>query len=130
MQTVARRLHIRDSVRVALRILPLGAASQGHKVGSQRRGSVYILGPTEDVYIVVDQLNALELDGLSTALDDAKKRVTRHLGKMQYGHKYIFSVFANEKSYQVAAEKQSGVTVIPMNGGMTEVRLCSHDVAR
>jgi hypothetical protein len=48
---------------------------------------------------------------------------------MNFRHKYIFSASTNEKSYQAAARKQSGVTVIPMNGGMTEVHQCSHGVA-
>jgi Cdc6-like AAA superfamily ATPase len=79
----------------------------------------------KDVYFVVDQLNALELGGSSSALDNDKAKVTKHLRKMKYGRKYIFSASANEKLYQEAASKQSGVTVIRMNGGMTEVCLCS-----
>jgi hypothetical protein len=72
-------------------------------------------------YLIVDQVNALDLGSPTTKMDDIKKQVTHYLARMQVGHKYVFSASANEQSNQMAKRKQSGVTVITMNGGMTEV---------
>ena len=74
-----------------------------------------------DVYFVVDQLNALELGGRNAYLDDVKKDVMGYLLKMKLGHKYIFSASASEQSNREYNLKQSGITVIPINGGLTEV---------
>jgi hypothetical protein len=73
------------------------------------------------IYFIVDQLNALELGGRTQALDEVKKDVTGWLRKMILRHRYIFSASANEISNQVADMKQSKITVIRINGGMTQV---------
>jgi hypothetical protein len=74
-----------------------------------------------DIYFIVDQLNALELDSLDGSSNDKKKEVTINLKRITKRHKYIFSASANEKSYQLADSKQSGVLVLPIHGGMNRV---------
>jgi energy-coupling factor transporter ATP-binding protein EcfA2 len=74
-----------------------------------------------DIYYIVDQLNALELGGLHGSSDDEKKEVTTKLKRITSGHMYIFSASANEKSNQIADSKQSGISVLRMDGGMNRV---------
>ena len=74
-----------------------------------------------DIHFIVDQLNALELGGRNKNSDDTKRRVKESLGRMTLLQKYIFSASANEQSNQVADQKQSGITVVRINGGMNQV---------
>jgi len=77
-----------------------------------------------DVFLIVDQLNALEIGGCTANMDDVKNHVMRYLMRMKFRHKYIFSASANEQSNQATLGKQSGITVIKIYGGMTQV--CRH----
>jgi energy-coupling factor transporter ATP-binding protein EcfA2 len=77
-----------------------------------------------DIYFIVDQLNALELDPKNPSLDAKKSEVTIRLHQMSSGHRYIFSASANEQSNLLAEMKQNGTYVIRFNGGMSQVCLC------
>jgi hypothetical protein len=81
----------------------------------------------KDIYFIVDQLNALELDLQNPSLDAEKSKVLVWLGKMSWRHRYIFSASANEKTNRVADKRQTGTHVIRFNGGMSQVCLCFND---
>ncbi|KAF8343536.1 hypothetical protein F5887DRAFT_918364 [Amanita rubescens] len=72
-----------------------------------------------DVYIIVDQVNALE----STNTDnrrEAKNRVLGWLGNLRSSHRYIFSASANEASNRDAEKRQNGISVFSIFGGMSQ----------
>ena len=80
-----------------------------------------LLENDRDVYIIVDQVNALE----PTENDSYRKQkvqVSRWLGALRFKHRYIFSASANETSNREADRKQSGISVFPIFGGMSSVR--------
>ena len=70
-----------------------------------------------EVYIIVDQVNALE----SETNKEVKDQVSRWLRTLRSNHRYLFSASANEKSNQDAEKKQNGISVFPMFGGMNLV---------
>jgi hypothetical protein len=78
-------------------------------------------GNHTEVYLIVDQLNALEQDSRSPHPDPMKVQATSWLNRLSVKHPYIFSASANERTYQEADEKQNATTVVKFHGGMTEV---------
>jgi energy-coupling factor transporter ATP-binding protein EcfA2 len=75
---------------------------------------------TNRLYIIVDQLNALEVHGDLRAQE--KREATRLLWQITSRHHFIFSASANEQSNQMAEQKQARTTVIKLLGGMDDVR--------
>jgi predicted AAA+ superfamily ATPase len=76
-----------------------------------------------DVYVIIDQVNALEATSDdSHNLEEMKGQALRWLGALRFCRRYIFSASANERSNRDADRKQSGISVVPMFGGMNSVR--------
>jgi hypothetical protein len=73
-----------------------------------------------DVYIIVDQVNALESTKTDSCRED-KVRASRWLRALRFNHRYIFSASANETSNRDAETKQRGISVFPIFGGMSPV---------
>jgi len=74
----------------------------------------------EDLYIIVDQVNALECEDNDNRKE--KSLALNWLDALRFGHRYVFSASANEASNREADRKQSGFSVFRMFGGMSEVR--------
>ena len=74
-----------------------------------------------DIYIVVDQVNALENAG-NDSRKAKKVQVLNWLDALRFKHRYIFSASANETSNREADRKQSGISVFRIFGGMSTVR--------
>jgi Cdc6-like AAA superfamily ATPase len=69
-----------------------------------------------NLYIIVDQLNALEVKE-DDPLTQAKNHASQLLNRLKYRHRYIFCASANEKSNRQADTKD---TVFSIFGGMDE----------
>ena len=78
----------------------------------------------KNIYIIVDQLNALESDPFDPLIDTMENKMKERLSKMSYGQHYIFSAFADEMSNKLADQKQRTIKTIECNGGMNQVCLC------
>ena len=76
------------------------------------------LAPDRRFYIIVDQYNAFEGDHLK----QEKQKARGSLLEIASGHHFILSAFANEQSHMMAEQKQSGMTVFKLLGGMDDVR--------
>ena len=74
----------------------------------------------KELYIIVDQLNALEVSGSSAS--DAHRVVHA----MKFGHHYIFSASANEETCREADGKQTDHSVLRIFGRMSKVRQHLH----
>ncbi|KAH9953864.1 hypothetical protein BGW80DRAFT_1451367 [Lactifluus volemus] len=72
-----------------------------------------------NLYVIVDQVNALETTP-DDSLKEMKVQALRWLGILRENHRYIFSASANEISNREAYRTQSGISVIPIFGGMSE----------
>jgi hypothetical protein len=68
-----------------------------------------------DLYIIVDQVNALKT---ADSTGNHRKEV---LNAMRFQHRYLFSASANEDSNREADRKQSGILVSRIYGGMSKV---------
>jgi hypothetical protein len=75
----------------------------------------------EDLYIIIDQVNALESEE-NDSCKDKKTMVLNCLDALRFKHRYIFSASANESSNREADRKQSGISVHRIFGGMSKVR--------
>ena len=82
---------------------------------------IRFLAPDRDVYIIVDQVNALEFTE-NDRRKEKKVQVSNWLDALRFRHRYIFSASANEDSNREASKKQHGISVIPTFGGMSPVR--------
>lgn len=72
-----------------------------------------------DVYIIIDQVNVLELvTGNSDGRNDRKIQVIAWLDLLKPRNRYLFSASANENSNREIFKKQHGITVIPAFGGL------------
>ena len=77
------------------------------------------------LYLVVDQLNALDADVRETGHADRRKMdLDDAVASISNSQKYIFSSSANAISIQLADQKQTGIRVFRLNKGMTPV--CPH----
>jgi len=77
----------------------------------------------EQLYFIVDQMNALdEQDDTGVSLD-IKRQIRRELDKMTNYHYYIMSSSANNKTMLHLMAKQTGELKIKLFGGFDEVRL-------
>lgn len=79
---------------------------------------IRFLAPDRDVYIIVDQVNALEFTENDRRKEE-KVQVSNWLDALRFRHRYIFSASANEDSDREAYKKQNGISVIPTFGGMS-----------
>jgi hypothetical protein len=75
----------------------------------------------EKLWIIVDQLNALEVLGKDDGLNDRKRDVRAMLDRMQPGHPYVLSASANEVSNREVTFKQKRTDVLTVYGGLTNV---------
>ena len=82
---------------------------------------IRFLALDRDVYIIVDQVNALEFIE-NDRRKEKKVQVSDWLDALRFRHRYIFSASANEDSNREAYMKQRGISVIPTFGGMSPVR--------
>ena len=82
---------------------------------------IRFLAPDRDVYIIVDEVNALEFTE-NDRRKEKKVQVSDWLDALRFRHRYIFSASANEDSNREASKKQHGISVIPTFGGMSPVR--------
>jgi hypothetical protein len=74
----------------------------------------------ENLWIIVDQLNALEVVQEDDGLNNRKASVKAILDCMQPGHRCIFSASANEVSNrEINYKQQTGV--LSVSGGLSEV---------
>jgi len=85
------------------------------------RAMIKFMSRYEDLYIIIDQVNALE------SKDDDNRKATKiqalsWLDSLRFRHRHIFSASANEASNREADRKQSGISVFPIFGGMNVVR--------
>jgi len=95
----------------------LGAIGDRHNVNAM----IDFMSEYEDLYIIVDQVNALE----SKKNDHRKAKkalVLDWLDALRFKHRYVFSASANEASNREADREQSGFSVFPIFGGMSVVR--------
>ena len=74
----------------------------------------------EDLYIIVDQVDALESDKHDIR-KNKKTQALDWLDALRFKHRYIFSASANESSNREADRKQSGIMIHQIFGGMSEV---------
>jgi IstB-like ATP binding protein len=111
---------VEKTIRVALYCAFYDDPTSLQTINSARdvKGLADFLGTVRDKYLVVGQLNALEIDPGHKNFKDAKK----YLRSMSCGHRYIFSASANEQSNRDVDAKQASITVIPFLGGMGKVR--------
>jgi energy-coupling factor transporter ATP-binding protein EcfA2 len=72
------------------------------------------------LYIVVDQVDALEADE-DDGRNQLKSRIEEQLYTLAYKHHYIFSASANEKTKNRKG-KQDNIQFVPLVRGMNEVR--------
>jgi len=80
-----------------------------------------------DVYIIVDQVNALDAKE-NDSRREKQVQVLNWLEKLRSKHRYIFSASANENSNREAYKKQNGISIVPIFGGMDQVRRYPHVV--
>lgn len=74
------------------------------------------------LYLVVDQLNALDPDIHETGhADRRRKDLDDAIATISNYQKYIFSSSANAISNQLADQRQTGIRVLRLNKGMTPV---------
>jgi len=92
----------------------LGTIGDLHNVDALIRLVAY----DRDVYIIVDQVNALEATENDSCKEE-KVQALRWLRALRFNHRYIFSASANENSNREADRKQSGISVFPIFGGMS-----------
>jgi hypothetical protein len=76
-----------------------------------------------DLYVIVDQRNALEVGNINDEHATKKAQVRGWLDQMKIRHRYIYSASANETSSRDANQTQSGIAVFEFLGGMTPVGL-------
>ena len=81
---------------------------------------IHFMSKNRDVYIMVDQVNALETSENDSSHTE-KGLALKWLRAMRFEHRYIFSASANENSNREADRKQSGIIIFPMFGGMNVV---------
>jgi len=74
-----------------------------------------------DLWIIVDQLNALEVLGKDDGFNHRKIDVRAMLDCMQPGHRYVFSASANEASNREVTFKQKRTDVLTVYGGLSNV---------
>jgi len=74
-----------------------------------------------DVYIIVDQVNALEFID-NDRHKEQKTQASAWLDLMRSSHRYMFSSSANEDYNREAHRKLQGISIIPTFGGMSQVR--------
>jgi len=72
----------------------------------------------QDLYIIVDQVNALESTG-NDSRKATKDQVIKWLDALRFRHRHVFSASANETSNREADRKQSGFSVFRIFGGMS-----------
>lgn len=99
----------------------LGTIGDSHNINAL----IDLLANDPDVYIIVDQVNTLEIVG-NDGRKDKKVQATDWLDALRFKHRYVFSASANENSNRDADRKQSGISVLRIFGGMSEVRLYLH----
>ena len=81
--------------------------------------------PTYSLYLIVDQYNALDIEGdKEDHGNDTKKNLFEALTRIGYDQKYIFSASAGMRSDRYTDKKQTGTVVIKFYAGMTKV--CPH----
>jgi len=81
---------------------------------------IRFLAHDRDVYIIVDQVNALEFIE-NDRRKEKKVQVSNWLNALRFRHRYMFSASADEVYYREAYRKQHGISVIPTLGGMSPV---------
>jgi hypothetical protein len=74
----------------------------------------------ENLWIIVDQLNALEVLGKDDGLNDRKMDVREMLDRMQPSHRYVFSASANEASNREVTFKHKRTDVLTVFGGLSK----------
>jgi hypothetical protein len=89
----------------------LGTIGDPHNIDTLIR----FMSKHRDLYIIVDQVNALE------TVDNTGHNRKEVLNAMRFQHRYIFSASANEDSNREADRKQSGISVFRIFGGMSKV---------
>ena len=77
--------------------------------------------PEHSFYVVVDQCNALEIQGHTDALNGLKQEVVILINKIGSRQKFIYSAFANEQSSREANQKQLNIRTFNFQLGMTRV---------
>jgi hypothetical protein len=82
---------------------------------------IHFMSMHQDLYIIVDQMNALESTG-NDSRKAKKVQVLNWLDALRFRHRHVFSASANETSNREADRKQSGISVFRIFGGMSTVR--------
>lgn len=80
--------------------------------------------PMEGHYVIVDQMNALELNEGKDPATNEKVMVSNILACFGSRQKYIFSAAAGKQSHRRVHEKQTATQVFHIDTGMTKV--CPH----
>ena len=76
------------------------------------------------LYIIVDQRNALDPNGLLDLQGDDKIAAFRTIDKLRAFQRYIFSASANEQSDREHRDKQTEINTLEYRAGLNEV--CPH----
>jgi energy-coupling factor transporter ATP-binding protein EcfA2 len=86
----------------------------------------FMFGHKDDLYIIVDQLNALEVADNNASNARKAEQAEQAVQAMMFGHRFIFSASANEATSREADGKQTGNSVLQIFGGMSEVHQYLH----
>jgi hypothetical protein len=73
----------------------------------------------EKVLFVIDQMNALEIDGLREK--EKRENLSNWIKSFTYGHKTVYSSSTNNADYHKQASSQNQCRMVPVYGGLTEV---------
>jgi len=109
-----------SAIWAALRFTFYDSATLGTIDPHDVRPLIDFMSNHRDLYIFVDQVNALEITE-NDSCKATKVLVLKWLRAMRFKHPYIFSATANENSNREVDRKQSGIAVFRMLGGMNKV---------
>ena len=82
---------------------------------------IELMSGHSDLYIIVDQVNALDIVADNDSRKAKKVQASNWLDALRFNHRYVFSASANEASNREADRKQSGISVFRIFGGMSTV---------
>ncbi|KIM48927.1 hypothetical protein M413DRAFT_15175 [Hebeloma cylindrosporum] len=93
----------------------LGAIKDPHDVSAM----INFMSKYEDLYVIIDQVNALQSEEHENNKDD-KALASKCLDRLRVKHRYLFSASANETVYRRAVKLQRGISVFPIFGEMAK----------
>jgi hypothetical protein len=117
-------MHFRKALLFAFHDEPLSCDRILHADGMDDLLRFVEKQPDCSLYVVVDQRNALDLDGEADKDRKTKAAAWGNINRLRAFQRYIFSASANEKSALETELKQTDVRTIFFRAGLDEV--CPH----